>query len=83
MLWMVRHCWSVGERFVMNFYRHKLILIVLWMAALCSFLNSREGVTHGDPSQSSCTVLTFFLWQIPLGRRNQGFFSLGTPMMRT
>ena len=47
MLWIVRHVWPSGARFVFNFY-HQFSLLALWNGnGTASILHSREGVTQG------------------------------------
>ena len=47
MLWIVRHLWPSGARFVFNFYHH-CSLLVLWTGnGTASIIHSREGVTQG------------------------------------
>ena len=49
MMWIFRHLWLSGARFVFNFYRHWSSL-VLWNGdGTASFIHSKEGVTHRDP----------------------------------
>lgn len=49
MLWIVRHEWPMGARFVFNCYRHWAILLVRGADGSGFFLHSQEGVTQGDP----------------------------------
>ena len=49
MLWTVRHLWAAGSRFSFNCYRHSAQLVVRRDRKDCAILQSREGVTQGDP----------------------------------
>jgi hypothetical protein len=49
-LWTVRHKWVAGARFAFNCYRHSATLILRRPGRPDSYtLQSREGVTQGDP----------------------------------
>jgi hypothetical protein len=49
-LWTVRHRWASGARFTFNCYRHSATLILRRPGhPNCYVLQSREGVTQGDP----------------------------------
>ena len=47
-LWTVRHLWLVGARFVFNFYRHWVQLILRHPGEPPVTLLSIDGVTQGD-----------------------------------
>lgn len=49
MLWVIRHEWPQGARFVFNCYRHWAILLVRGTDGTGFFLYSQEGATQGDP----------------------------------
>ena len=61
MLWMVRHEWPSGARFVFNCYRHWATLLLRGKSGGC-FLFSKEGVTQGDP----LAMIAYGLATIPL-----------------
>lgn len=46
LMWHVRHRWPAGARFAFNSYRHSRALVLRGYEGL---LDSREGVTQGDP----------------------------------
>ena len=50
MLWVVRHKWPSGVRFMFKIYRHQSILVVRGESKKTTiFLLSSEGVTQGYP----------------------------------
>ena len=50
MLWVIRHEWPQGARFVFNCYQHWATLLVRGNKQGSGFLvHSKEGVTQGDP----------------------------------
>ena len=50
MLWVIRHEWPQGARFVFNCYQHWAILLVRGNKHGAAFIvYSQEGVTQGDP----------------------------------
>ena len=49
MLWTVRHCWPVGERFAFNFYRNWVQLLLHQPGEPPVTIMSKEGVIQGDP----------------------------------
>ena len=50
MLWVIRHEWPQGARFVLNCYQHWATLLVRGNKHGSGFLVfSQEGVTQGDP----------------------------------
>jgi hypothetical protein len=67
MLWVVRHKWPSGCRFVFNSYRHWATLIIRSShgADFAIFLLSREGVTQGCP----LAMVAFGLAVMPLIRQ--------------
>jgi len=48
-LWTIRHEWPSGSRYVFNCYRHFAILVLRTGSNLFLTIQSREGVTQGDP----------------------------------
>ena len=48
-LWTFRNLWPPGACFVFNCYRHWSLLFLQNRNGTASFLNSKEGVTQGDP----------------------------------
>ena len=58
-LWSVRHMWPAGSLFVYNCYRHAALLVLRGANGEVEFLQSREGVTQGDP-------LSMFVYGITL-----------------
>ena len=54
MLWAVRHEWPSGAQFTFNCYRHWATLVVRnTEEGSGHFLQSKEGVTQGDPNAIS------------------------------
>jgi hypothetical protein len=49
MFWTLRHEWPSGARFAFNCYRHWAILVVRGENGHALFIESKEGVTQGDP----------------------------------
>ena len=49
MMWDVRHNWPICEQFALNCYRHWSTLVNRSGYGTGHFLNSKEGVTKGDP----------------------------------
>jgi len=49
MLWTVRRLWPNGAAFAYNCYRHSARLILRRQGQDCAILDSKEGVTQGDP----------------------------------
>jgi hypothetical protein len=49
MLWVVRHEWLLGARFVFNCYRHHTIMVIRGNNGSGATIHSQEGVTQGDP----------------------------------
>ncbi len=49
MLWVVRHEWPSGARFVFNCYRHHTIMNIRGNNGSGATIHSQEGVTQGDP----------------------------------
>ena len=49
MLWTVRHRWAAGARFAFHCYRHQVQLIFWQPGKGCIVMQSKEGVTQGDP----------------------------------
>ena len=49
MLWVIRHEWPQGARFVFNCYRHWAILLVRGKDGDGTLIYSKEGATQGDP----------------------------------
>ena len=49
MLWTVRHLCLSGPRFFFNFYHHWSSLVLRTRNGPGSFLQSKDGLTQGDP----------------------------------
>ncbi len=49
MLWMIRHEWPSGARFVFNCYHHWGTLVIRGKGGSMSPLYCKEGVMQGDP----------------------------------
>jgi hypothetical protein len=49
MLWTVQHEWPRGARFVFNCYKHWGTLVIQGNDGSVAFINSKEGVTQGEP----------------------------------
>ena len=49
MLWTVRHRWTAGERFNLNFYKHWAQLLLHQPGETQVTILHREGVIQGDP----------------------------------
>ena len=64
MLWTVRHLWAAGARFAFNCYRHSAQLVVQHEDRQCTILQSREGVTQGDP----LSMVLYGLAMVPLAK---------------
>jgi hypothetical protein len=66
MLWTVRHRWPAGARFSFNCYRHSALLVVRHDEShSCEILQSREGVTQGDP----LAMVLYGLALVPLAEK--------------
>ena len=59
MMWTVQHHWPVGARFVLNFYRHWVQLLLRQPGEPPVKILSREGVTQGDPLSMVLYRITF------------------------
>ena len=70
MLWVVRHEWPSGARFVFNCYRHWTILVVRGSNGKITMVYSKEGVTQGDP----LAMFAYGIGVLPLVRRLQREF---------
>ena len=64
MLWTVRHLWAAGARFAFNCYRHSAQLVLRRDGNECNILQSREGVTQGDP----LSMVLYGLALVPLAK---------------
>ena len=66
MLWNVRHAWPAGAWFAFNCYKHWSLLMVREPGGCSSaIINSREGVTQGDPF----AMVMYAIGTLPLIRR--------------
>ena len=69
MLWDVRYKWPSGAQFTFNCYRHWDTLVVRYTGGGSGhFLNSKEGVTQGDP----LTMIAYDIGVFPLIRELWG-----------
>ena len=63
-LWVIRHEWPAGARFVFNCYRHQALLFVRNPNGKPYIITSKEGSTQGDP----LAMLVYAMGTLPLIR---------------